>query len=316
MAGYKIYYGTASGNYQRSVEAGNVTSYTLSDLAIGETYYAAATAYTTSGLESTYSNEVMFTVSSSTYAISTSSKSFSSSGGTGSVSVTVPGGVAWTATESLDWVTITSGSSGVGPGTVTFSVSPCAGSGLQVGTMMVADQTFTVTQFCGGIMPVYRFNNTAVGYGDHFYTIDPAEVSYIMAHYPFLVYEGIAFYAYEAGTTSTVPAGTFPVYRFNNTAVGYGDHFYTIDPAEVSYIMAHYSFLVYEGIAFYAYGAGTTSTVPAGTLPVYRFNNTAVGYGEHFYTIDPAEVRYIMAHYPFLVYEGIAFYAYPPDVGN
>ena len=66
LAGYKIYYGTASGNYQWNVDAGNVTTYTLSDLTIGATYYAAATAYTTSGLESTYSNEVMFTVPSGT----------------------------------------------------------------------------------------------------------------------------------------------------------------------------------------------------------------------------------------------------------
>ena len=57
---------------------------------------------------------------------------------------------------------------------------------------------------------------------------------------------------------STVPKGALPVYRFNNTAVGYGDHFYTIDLAEAIYIINHYSFLVYEGIAYYAYVAGTT----------------------------------------------------------
>ena len=60
----------------------------------------------------------------------------------------------------------------------------------------------------------------------------------------------------------------------------------------------------------------TLSTVPVGALPVYRFNNTAVGYGDHFYTIDPNEADYIKTHYSFLVYEGIAFYAYPPDVNK
>ncbi len=54
LAGYKIYYGTASGNYQWNVDAGDVTTHTISDLTIGGTYYAAATAYTTDGLESTY----------------------------------------------------------------------------------------------------------------------------------------------------------------------------------------------------------------------------------------------------------------------
>jgi hypothetical protein len=57
---------------------------------------------------------------------------------------------------------------------------------------------------------------------------------------------------------STVPAGAAPVYRFNNTIVGNGDHFYTIDPNEANYIIAHYPWLVYEGIAYYAYQAGTT----------------------------------------------------------
>ena len=90
---------------------------------------------------------MVYTVPSSTYAISTSSVFFPASGGTGSVTVTAPSGVAWTATESLDWVTITTSSSGIGMGTVTYSVSLCAGSGQQVGTMTVADQTFTVTQF-------------------------------------------------------------------------------------------------------------------------------------------------------------------------
>jgi len=58
LAGYKIYYGTSSKSYSGSVNVGNVTSYTLTGLTQGQTYYIAVTAYNTSGSESSYSSEV------------------------------------------------------------------------------------------------------------------------------------------------------------------------------------------------------------------------------------------------------------------
>lgn len=57
LAGYKVYYGPSSGNYANSVNVGNVTSYTLNNLAPG-TYYISVTAYDAAGIESGYSNEV------------------------------------------------------------------------------------------------------------------------------------------------------------------------------------------------------------------------------------------------------------------
>jgi len=56
--GYKIYYGTASGNYGIPINVGNVTTFTLTGLTQGQTYFLAATAYSASGLESGFSNEV------------------------------------------------------------------------------------------------------------------------------------------------------------------------------------------------------------------------------------------------------------------
>jgi len=58
LAGYKVYYGTASGSYTASVDVGNSTSYTITGLKQGQTYYLALTAYNTSGSESGYSGEV------------------------------------------------------------------------------------------------------------------------------------------------------------------------------------------------------------------------------------------------------------------
>ncbi len=54
LAGYKLYYGTASGSYSMMVDAGNRTSLTISSLEAGKTYYFTATAYGTGGEESGY----------------------------------------------------------------------------------------------------------------------------------------------------------------------------------------------------------------------------------------------------------------------
>jgi hypothetical protein len=58
VAGYKIYYGTASRSYGAPVNVGNVTSYVLTGLTPGQVYFISATAYDTANYESGYSNEV------------------------------------------------------------------------------------------------------------------------------------------------------------------------------------------------------------------------------------------------------------------
>jgi hypothetical protein len=58
LAGYRVYYGIASGTYGAPADVGNVTAYTLNGLTPGVTYYIAVTAYDTVANESGYSNEV------------------------------------------------------------------------------------------------------------------------------------------------------------------------------------------------------------------------------------------------------------------
>jgi hypothetical protein len=93
----------------------------------------------------------------------------------------------------------------------------------------------------------------------------------------------------------------FPVYRFYNFLKG--THFYTIWEAEKDYAIAHYTDMIYEGIAFYVYPVQQT-----GTLPVYRFYNFAKG--THFYTISESEKNYAIANYTDMIFEGVAFYAF------
>ena len=64
LAGYKVYYGTASRSYGAPIDVGNTTSHTVTGLS-STTYFFAVTAYDTSGNESGYSVEVSKTFSAS-----------------------------------------------------------------------------------------------------------------------------------------------------------------------------------------------------------------------------------------------------------
>jgi len=58
LAGYKLYYGTGARNYTSSVNVGNVTTYQITNLDTGRTYYVSLKAYDNAGNESVYSDEV------------------------------------------------------------------------------------------------------------------------------------------------------------------------------------------------------------------------------------------------------------------
>jgi Malectin domain/Bacterial TSP3 repeat len=63
LAGYKVYYGYSSRQYNTNVNAGNSTKITLSGLDDVKIYYFAVTAYDSNGNESKYSNEVSYDLS-------------------------------------------------------------------------------------------------------------------------------------------------------------------------------------------------------------------------------------------------------------
>lgn len=58
LAGYRLYVGTTSGLYGPAIPLGNVTSYTVSNLQPGHTYYFALSAVDTAGNESQKSGEL------------------------------------------------------------------------------------------------------------------------------------------------------------------------------------------------------------------------------------------------------------------
>jgi plastocyanin len=88
------------------------------------------------------------------FVLSKSGASFLAAGGKDSVAVTASPQCAWTATDpsANTWIVITSGSGGIGPGTVTFSVLSNMTRTARSAVLLIAGQSFTVTQ-AGALFP-------------------------------------------------------------------------------------------------------------------------------------------------------------------
>ena len=98
-------------------------------------------------LSTFYTRLLRYESAACTFDISPSGNTFSSSGSTGnSIHVTPTSSTcSWTAVRSNSWITITSGSSGTGPGTVTYSVSANNG-GPRTGTITIGGNDFDIVQ--------------------------------------------------------------------------------------------------------------------------------------------------------------------------
>ena len=68
LAGYRVYYGLGSRNYDKVMEVGSSTSCVVTGLEQGRTYYFAATAVNAANVESDFSNEVSAALSTTNQA--------------------------------------------------------------------------------------------------------------------------------------------------------------------------------------------------------------------------------------------------------
>jgi hypothetical protein len=84
-----------------------------------------------------------------TITLASSTRTFAAAAGNGTITVTAPQGCTWTATSVADWISITAGASGVGNGTVAFSVANNAGAA-RTGTIAVGNQSISITQNAAG----------------------------------------------------------------------------------------------------------------------------------------------------------------------
>jgi M6 family metalloprotease-like protein len=78
--------------------------------------------------------------------LSSASQSLGPSGGEGQIIVSAPQECSWTAVAAAEWITFPAGASGVGPGTVSYSVAPNSTSAARTSMISISHQTFTLTQ--------------------------------------------------------------------------------------------------------------------------------------------------------------------------
>ncbi|HLH17156.1 MAG TPA: protease pro-enzyme activation domain-containing protein [Bryobacteraceae bacterium] len=144
---YDVYFGTSS----TPPLVGNTTNldYAPGTLSPGATYYWAIGAKNSLGAN--VSAPWSFTTS-CVAGLSPASAGAPAAGGSFSITVTATDGCSWTAVSNVPWVTITAGASGSGKGTVNYTVAPSPAGTSRTGAIVVAGQTFTVTQ--GGVIPL------------------------------------------------------------------------------------------------------------------------------------------------------------------
>jgi subtilisin family serine protease len=102
-----------------------------------------------SGRDNTYGYGRLYLGSppaSCSYNLSSTSKTFGSSGGSGSFSVSASSGCSWSANTAKAWIHVNGGSSGSGNGTVSYTVDANTSTSQRSGTIRAADITFTITQ--------------------------------------------------------------------------------------------------------------------------------------------------------------------------
>lgn len=87
------------------------------------------------------------------YSIAPTSQNLTPAASTKSVNVTTSAGCAWTATSNdPSFLSINSGASGTGNGTVTYTIAANSTAAPRTGTLTIAGQTFTVTQAAPGLV--------------------------------------------------------------------------------------------------------------------------------------------------------------------
>jgi hypothetical protein len=153
LAGYRIYYGTASGVYTQQVEVGTVTDALIEGLVEGQTYYFSVVAYDHNGTLSEPSNEVVFAPgndvppsSSCNTEFSSTAQSVLSFGGTGTFSVKTGKKCAWVMGSSADWISLGSSTSGTGTKTVSYTAAPNMSAAPRTAILYSGQRSIVVTQ--------------------------------------------------------------------------------------------------------------------------------------------------------------------------
>ena len=148
-------------------------SHPLTGLAPMTTYYFCAIASNSIG--TSFGSLMSFATPPCAVTLTPNSQYFGSAASTGTISVAGQDGCSWSAVSNAPWLTVTSGSTGLGNGTVGFSVSANSTSVERIGTIAIGDKVFSVVQSYGDCLvallggadiPTGASRNIGVGVAD------------------------------------------------------------------------------------------------------------------------------------------------------
>ncbi|MGD0017619.1 MAG: Ig-like domain-containing protein [Verrucomicrobiia bacterium] len=148
-----------------------------------------------------------------TYTLSAPGGAFGTTGGSGSFTVNTPGGCAWTPSTTYEWIHITGAGPGTGP--VNFTVDVNASANLRTGTIIVQDQTFTVTQAGDTTPPTVVLTEPTSGIVSNTITVSATATDNVAV-------VKVEFYL-DGSLFSTVTTSPYNV-SFDTTTVGNGSH--------------------------------------------------------------------------------------------
>ena len=100
-----------------------------------------------------------------TYTISKSTQNFPETGGNDLVQITTSTGCSWISTSNQSWITISSGTSGTGNGTISYSLAVNTSASIRNGSITVSysggTQVLTITQDAGTALCTYTISKSA-----------------------------------------------------------------------------------------------------------------------------------------------------------
>jgi hypothetical protein len=165
------------------------------------------------------------------HSLSHSEEFFLANGGTGTVDVVTAADCSWAAISNTPFLTITSGASGKGNGTVSYAVDGNPSPSFRTGTLDIAGSTFTVAQEGTAADCVYFPSRSAEFFPVNGGTgtvdiVTAADCSWVaISNTPFLTIlsgaagtgNGTVSYAVEASPSASVRTGTVDIARLTFT---------------------------------------------------------------------------------------------------
>ncbi len=139
--------GTTTVNSGGAFGSGNgVVNYSVA----ANTSAAARTGTLTIGFQTFTITQAGSSGATCTYTLSAASATPDATASTATVDVAAADGCTWTAVSNANWITISSGATGTGNGTVTYALTANPDNQTRAGSITIADQTFAITQAGSG----------------------------------------------------------------------------------------------------------------------------------------------------------------------